>query len=84
MARIFAATMALAATIVVLLVFGAASAVGAPSGCPHNFALTETSSDPGYPAVDANTDGFVCVYFGKSPLPKQKDEVVDNKLPRTK
>ncbi|HUG65710.1 MAG TPA: hypothetical protein VMK83_10870 [Gaiellaceae bacterium] len=84
MARIFASTMALAATIVVLLVFGVASAVSAPKGCPHNYNLTEVGNNEDYRAVDGNGDGFVCVYFGKNPLPKQKDEVVDNKLPRTK
>jgi hypothetical protein len=36
MARIFASTMALAATVTILLVFGVANAVGAPQGCPHN------------------------------------------------
>jgi hypothetical protein len=84
MARIFASTMALAATIVVLLVFGVASAVSGPQGCPHNYALTPVVTDLAYTAVDGNGDASVCVYFGKNPLPKQKDEVVDNKLPRTK
>ena len=86
MARIFASTMALAATIVILFVFGVASAVGAPGGCPHNYAPTQVGMNAIYGAVDqsGNGDGFVCVYFGKNPLPKQKDEVVDNKLPRMK
>jgi len=84
MTRIFASTMALAAAIAVLLVFGVASAVGAPQGCPHNYAGTPIETDPSYGAIDVNADGFVCVYFGKNPLPKQKDEVVDNRLPREK
>ena len=84
MARILTSTMTLVATIAVLLVLGVASAAGAPQGCPHNFAGTPIEADPSYGAIDVNGDGFVCVYFGKSPLPKQKDEVVDNKLPRTK
>ena len=86
MARIFASTMALAATIVVLLVLGVASAVSAPQGCPHNYNPTPVGTNETYGAVDqnGNGDGFVCVYFGKNPLPKQKDEVLDNKLPRTK
>ena len=84
MARIFASTLSLAATIAVLLVLGVASAVGAPQGCPHNYAGTPVEADASYGAIDVNGDGFVCVYFGKNPLPKQKDEVVDNKLPRAK
>lgn len=78
--------MALAATIVVLLAFGVASASSAPQGRPNNYNPTPVGSNESYVAVDrsGNGDGFVCVYFGKNPLPKQKDEVVDNKLPRTK
>ncbi len=84
MARILTSTMALAATVAVLLVLGVSSAVGAPQGCPRNYAGTPVETDASYGPIDVNGDGFVCVYFGKTTLPKQKDEVVDNRLPRTK
>jgi hypothetical protein len=48
--------------------------------------MTQIGTDESYAVIDqnGNGDGFVCVYFGKNPLPKQKDEIVDNRLPRTK
>lgn len=84
MARILALTVALAATISVLLVFGVASGVGAPSPCPNNYAVLvlptgDTELDAILDGVDVNNNDAVCEYIGKKPLAKKKDQYVDDK-----
>ena len=62
MARILTSTMALAATVAVLLVLGVSSAVGAPQGCPRNYAGTPVETDASYGPIDVNGDGAAPFY----------------------
>lgn len=80
MARIFASTVALAAAIAVLLVFGAASAVSYPGPCSSNFESVLANTEERL-AVDnaGNANGVVCSYIGKNPLPKNKAAIVDDR-----
>jgi hypothetical protein len=84
MARILALTVSLAAVASMLLVLGVASGLSAPRPCPTNYALLilptgDAELDAILDGVDVNNNDAVCEYFGKKPLPKQKDQYVDDK-----
>jgi len=78
MTRIVALTAVLAATITMLLTFGVAGGLSAPSpSCPKDYRLIDVQAgDP----VDVNGDQLICQYVGLgSKTPHTKDPYVDDK-----
>ena len=79
MGRILALTAVLAATFAVLVAFGVAGGLSAPSpSCPKDYRLIDVQA--GLEAVDVNRDQLVCEYVGLgSKTPHTKDPYVDDK-----
>jgi len=79
MGRIVALTAVLAAAFTVLLVFGDAGGLSAPSpSCPKDYRLIDVQA--GLESVDVNGDMLVCQYVALgSKSPHTKDPYVDDK-----
>ena len=65
-----------AALAALAMLISAPAGVGAPTACPNGYESHLVTDDPGYPAVDKNKSGVVCVQL----VPKKGAEprVVDD------
>ena len=78
MGRIVALTAVLAATFTVLLTFGVAGGIGAPSPCPKDYRPIDVQA--GLESVDVNQNQRICQYVGLgSKSPHTQDPYVDDK-----